>query len=143
MDAFPKYYPSTIFLRDKYGRSTLRQAELASGNKTYNFYCCLSKACTNSHGHNLQSRTPLVSEATKLERVPDSMQHDKARGMLSLNNIIRGGDEGDSEVITKTSDRVKDLKYLQSNPPSAVVLPVVGTIKFYPNSPRPWEENQQ
>ena len=34
MDTFTKYYPSAIFLRDKYGR-TLRQAELASGNKTY------------------------------------------------------------------------------------------------------------
>ena len=79
MDTFAKYYPSAIFLRDKYGR-TLRQAELASGNKTYNSHCYLSKACTNSHGHNLQSRTPLVSEATKLERVPDSMQHDEARG---------------------------------------------------------------
>ena len=34
MDTFAKYYPSAIFLRDKYGR-TLRQAELASGNKTF------------------------------------------------------------------------------------------------------------
>ena len=34
MNTFTKYYPSAIFLRDKYGR-TLRQAELACGNKTF------------------------------------------------------------------------------------------------------------
>ena len=34
MDTFTKYYPSAIFLRDEHGR-TLRQAELASGNKTF------------------------------------------------------------------------------------------------------------
>ena len=34
MDTFAKFYSSAIFLRDKYGR-TLRQAELASGNKTF------------------------------------------------------------------------------------------------------------
>ena len=34
MDTFTKYYPSAIFLRDEHGR-TLRQAELASGKKTF------------------------------------------------------------------------------------------------------------
>lgn len=34
MQMFIKYYPSAVFLRDKYGRS-LRQAELASGNMTF------------------------------------------------------------------------------------------------------------
>ena len=34
METFAKYYPSAIFLRDEHGR-TLRQADLASGNKTF------------------------------------------------------------------------------------------------------------
>ena len=34
MDTFTKYYPSAVFLRDKHGR-TLRQADIASGKKTF------------------------------------------------------------------------------------------------------------